>query len=98
MAAKQLSGSGRGERLARRAQQLALGALRERAQLARLVSDLWHECGPVEGTGDPPVLIRNAWADLVAKPIEDPGLKRPYATCYVEVLGGAEPKGVVPMT
>jgi hypothetical protein len=66
------------------------------AQLARLVSDLWHECGVVEGTGDPPVLIRNAWSDLVAKPIEDPGLKRPHATCYVDVLGGAEPRGVVP--
>jgi hypothetical protein len=56
------------------------------AQLAHLVSDLWHECGTVEGTGDPP--------DLIAKPIEDAGLKRPYATCYVDVLGGAEPKGV----
>ena len=47
------------------------------AQLARLVSDLWHECGVIEGTGDPPVLIRNAWADLVAKPIEDPGSSGP---------------------
>jgi hypothetical protein len=67
------------------------------AQLARLVSDLWHECGTVEGTGDPPVLIRQAWADLIAKPIDDPGLKRPYATCYVDVLGGVALKGVVPM-
>ena len=64
---------------------------REQAgQLARLVSDLWHECGNVEGTGG--VLIRNAWADLIAKPIEDPGLKRPYATVYVDVLSGAEPR------
>ena len=71
------------------------GQDREQAgQLARLVSDLWHECGNVEGTGEPPVLIRNAWADLIAKPIEDPGLKRPYATVYVDVLGGAEAVGV----
>jgi hypothetical protein len=47
-----------------------------------------------EGASDPPVLIRNACADLVVKPIEGPGLKRPYAACYVDVLGGAEPKGV----
>ena len=38
------------------------------AQLARLVSDLWHECGVFEGTGDPPVLVRNAWADLSRSP------------------------------
>lgn len=62
----------------------------DRAQaghLARLVSDLWHECGIVEGTNG--ALIRNAWADLIANPIEDPGLKRPYATVYCDVLAAA---------
>jgi hypothetical protein len=59
------------------------------AQLARLVSDLWHGCGAIEGTGDPPVLIRNAWADLVAKPIEDPGLGRRELTRGSGHLQGA---------
>lgn len=70
---------------------LCYGMTRVQAEeLARVVSDLWHEAGIQEGTNG--VLIRQSWADDFLGPINDPGrLKKPYTTVYIDVLAEAEP-------
>lgn len=70
---------------------LCYGTSRVQAeQLAREVSEAWHEAGIRTGTNS--ALIRQSWADTILGTTVDEGrLRKPYATVYIDVLAEAEP-------
>lgn len=70
---------------------LCYGTTRVQAeQLARLVAESWHERGIRDGTNG--VRIRQSWADtIVGAENARAGLKKPFATVYIDVLAEAQP-------
>lgn len=59
------------------------------AALARAVSEVWHERGVGPGNGG--ALIRQAWTHDMDGTLNDPTMRKPFATVYITVLAEAQP-------